>query len=114
MLRPSPLTVTAACPVRADMPIGAVVAFLGKTLADTKSVLDAAYGVGRKMPAATEVPWTLRVVAGPDGLPTGEAIQFAIRLDLPDNGAAFRVEVTRRQQVAEMLARVAQHPTGPA
>ena len=103
------LDVTAAFPVTAATPLGSVAVLLAKLLADTKHVLTTAYGVGQRVPPATEVPWRLQ--AGPDGT---EVVVFVVRVSVPDGGAAFRAELARRQQVAEMLARVAQAPAGPA
>lgn len=109
MLTPAAYTnVTAAFPVVADTPFGQVVALLGKFLADTKSVCDAAYGIGQRVPPFSEVPWRLEVRNG------AEVIVFTAQLKLPDGGALFRAEMDRRGKVAEMLARVAAAPMGPA
>ena len=114
MLKPAAhLVVNAGMQVRADTPVGHVVAFLGKTLADTKEIVDRAYGVGHRVPLATEVPWRLEVHTDAAGKVV-ELIMFAVRLDLADGGAAFRAEMDRRAKVAEMMARVAAAPMGPA
>ena len=114
MLKPAAhLVVNAGMQVCAETPVGQVVAYLGKMLADTKDIVDRAYGVGLRVPLATEVPWRLEVRADAGGKPI-ELIMFAVRLDLADGGVAFRAEMDRRAKVAEMLARVAAAPMGPA
>ena len=114
MLKPAAhLVVNAGMQICPETPVGQVVAYLGKMLADTKDIVDRAYGVGLRVPLATEVPWRLEVRADADGKPI-EVIMFAVRLDLADGGVAFRAEMDRRAKVAEMLARVAAAPMGPA
>lgn len=111
---PAPLVVNAAMAVNAATPLGDVAAFLARFLANTQDVLHRVYGVGYHVPPPSEVTWRLVAARDATTATMTEAIRFDVALALPDGGALFRAEMGRRGKVAQMMARVAQSPTGPA